>query len=298
MKNKTAFIFPAFITEFTRNEIDFLRKKSIDFDAYINRASEALNIDLPKFSYTSNTYIDNELNSQILAFLFSCAIHDSLKKKGIVPQIVAGYSMGIYASLYAVKSITLEDGVKLIFTAFNLIKELTCTKNYGMVAIVGLPVKDVEYLINQYATDSEIININNEHSLVIAGEKSDNNVVLKKAKDEGALSAINLTVDTPYHSKHLLKYSDSFKKYINTIAIKKAEIPIISTYDQRKFTKVSEIKSELILNLTSKINWYKTMKKLIVDNVSEMYECGAGKDLKKISRFISGDYKMKSIYKI
>ncbi len=40
------------------------------------------------------------------------------------------------------------------------------------------------------------------------------------------------------------------------------------------------------------------MQKLIENNVSEIYECGAGKDLKKISRFIEGNYQMKSIYKI
>ena len=298
MKNKTAFIFPAFITEFTRNEIEFLDKNSIDFNDYLYKASVALNIDLPEFLYNSDVYRNDELNSQLLAYLLSCAFSDILQKKGIIPELIAGYSMGIYASLYAAKSITIEDGAKLIFNAYNLVNDLTRTGIYGMGAIIGLSTEDVENLIKDSASDIEIININNEHSLVIAGKKNDVLLVLKKAKEEGALSTIELTVNTPYHSKYLLKYSDRLENLVDSFSIKETVIPIVSTYDQRIFTQVSEVKKDLVFNLTRKINWYKTMQKLIEKKVSEIYECGAGKDLKKISRFIDGDYMMKSIYKI
>lgn len=297
MSEKTAFVFPAFITEFTKKELDFLSENSIDFNNYLQRVSIALEIDMPEFSYLSNNY-NNELKSQLLAYLFSCAFYDILEQKGIKPQFVAGYSMGIYASLYASKSISLEEGAKFIYTAYNIFSELAETKKFSMGAIIGLTVKDIEYLIEKNAPNTEIINVNNEHSLVVAGKRIDVDLILEKAKEEGAMSSIALTVNTPYHSKYLLKYSESFKKYINTIQICDAEIPIISTYDQREIVKVSEIKSELLFNLTSKINWYKTMHKLLKEGVSIIYECGAGKDLKKISRFIKGNYKMNSIYKI
>lgn len=297
MSEKTAFVFPAFITEFTKKELDFLSENSIDFNNYLQRVSIALEIDMPEFSYLSNNY-NNELKSQLLAYLFSCAFYDILEQKGIKPQFVSGYSMGIYASLYASKSISLEEGAKFIYTAYSIVSELAETKKFSMGAIIGLTVKDIEYLIEKNAPNAEIINVNNEHSLVVAGERIDVDLILEKAKEEGAMSSIALTVNTPYHSKYLLKYSESFKKYINTIQICDAEIPIISTYDQREIVKVSEIKSELLFNLTSKINWYKTMHKLLKEGVSIIYECGAGKDLKKISRFIKGNYKMNSIYKI
>jgi [acyl-carrier-protein] S-malonyltransferase len=297
MSEKTAFVFPAFITEFTKNELDFLRENSIDFNNYLKRVSIALEIDLPEFSYVTNNYT-NELKSQLLAYLFSCAFYDILEKKGIKPEFVAGYSMGIYASLYASKSISLEEGAKFIYTAYSIVSEPEETKKFSMGAIIGLTVMDVGYLIEKNAPDAEIINVNNEHSLVIAGKRIDVDLILEKAKEEGAMSSIALTVNTPYHSKYLLKYSESFKKYISTIHIYDAEIPIISTYDQREIVKESEIRSELLFNLTSKINWYKTMHKLLKEGVSNIYECGAGKDLKKISRFIKGDYQMNSIYKI
>ena len=297
MINKTAFIFPAFITDYTGKELDFLNENKIDFTDYLTRASNVIGYDLPDFSYEYDQYKNNELLSQIIAYLFSCAISDTLEKRNIPTHFFAGYSMGLYASLYSAKVITLTDGIKIIKSAYDLVNELRVSGKYGMGAIIGLSIDDTESLINKNRFETEIININNKHSIVVAGEKNDIQKLLQKARDEGALSAAELIVNTPYHSKYLLKYEETFSTFVNELQIKDPVCPVISTFDQREIIDASEIKKELVLNLTRKINWYKTMQKLIENNVNEIYECGAGKDLKKIARFINGDYKINSIYK-
>lgn len=293
---KTAFIFPAFISEIPHKELKFLDQNNIDLNTYIHKISAALNINLPNFSFDSEDYVKNELYAQLLAYAFSCAFNDIIISKGIKPDFLAGYSMGIYASIYSAKSVDFEDGARLIYHAYKLVEDLTKTKLYGMAAIIGLSINDVHSLIIKYTPDLEIINVNNELSLVLAGKKIDIEIILQKAKDEGAITTAKLTVDTPYHSKYLLKYAEPFSEFIHGISFNEPQIPVISTYDQRKITEITEIKTELIFNLTQKIHWHKTMQKLLENNVTEMYECGAGKDLKKISRFICGEYQMKSIY--
>ena len=248
MKNKTAFIFPAFITDFTGHELEFLKENSVNINSYLQRISKKLNIDLPSFSYNSTIYIDNELYSQLLAYAFSCAIFDVLQKE-ILSNYIAGYSMGIYASLYAANSITLEDGADFIYTAYNILSELAKTKKFGMGAIIGLPIKDVQYIIDESNLEVEIINVNNEHSIVVAGKKEEIKIVLLKSKEEGAMSTVELIVNTPYHSKHLMNFSDLFKNEIEKLKINEAKIPIISTFDQRKIIKTCEIKAELLFNL-------------------------------------------------
>lgn len=296
MESKTAFIFPAFITEFTGKEIDFLESNSINIDHYIKWLAEFLNKELPGFSYNNPFYLE-ELNSQLLAYTMSCTMNNALNKKGITPGFIAGYSMGIYAALYASKSITFELGAELILEAYNLVKHLAEKGSYGMGAIIGLSYIDIENLISINSLSVEIINVNNEHSMVIAGLKADIKSLLEIVKEEGALTTAELTVNTPYHSKYLEKFSEPFSVYLEGIEIKQPTIPIISTYDQRGIISAKEIKKELMLNLTQKINWYKTMQKLIELGVNDMYECGAGKDLKKISRFIHGEYKLRPVYK-
>jgi len=296
-ENKRAFVFPAFITEYTGKEIEFLTTNSIDINTYLQRVANVLNQELPAFSYGSEFYRD-ELNAQLLAYTMSCAMNDALNQKGIFPDFIAGYSMGIYASLYAARSITFEQGAKIIHKAYNIVEELSRSLEYGMGAVIGLSYNDTEKLIKDKSIEVEIININNEHSLVIAGLRKDVKLLLELAREEGALTAAELTVKTPYHSKFLVKYSDPFAEFLKDNDVQHTDYPLISTYDQRMIKSSDEIRPELVYNLTQKINWYKTMQQLIDMGVEEMYECGAGKDLKKISRFIDGDYALISVYKV
>jgi len=297
MKKNLAFIFPAFITDFTGKELLFLESNRSDINKYLHRISGALNLKLPHFTYESYFYRE-ELASQLLAYSFSCAFSDLLKSKGLLPDYVAGYSMGVYASMYASESISFEQGARIIYEAFNLVRKLSETLIYGMGAVIGLTTEDTEALIKSKNLDVEIININNAHSLVVAGKSSDVKELLQDAKIEGALSVAELTVNTPYHSKYLIEYSNDFKNYLDNVCAGAPVIPVISTYNQRVVKSVGDIKTELVFNLTQKINWHKTMQKLIDLGVTEMYECGAGKGLKKISRFIDGDYSLKTVYKI
>lgn len=294
---KKAYIFPAFITEFTGKEISFLEDYDVDINKYLSDISSSLNIELPKFSYEHEFYKE-ELNSQLIAYCFSCAFSDILKSKQIIPDYIAGYSMGIYASLYASGSISFIQGVQIIFKAYNMVKTLSEKTLYGMGAVVGLTYSELNELILENNYNLEIINTNNEHSLVIAGKRKDLKELLNTAKNEGAFSTGELTVNTPYHSRFIKQFTDPFKSYLDQVNISDGNIPIISTYDQRQVSEMSDIKSELVLNLTETINWQKTMLKLIDLGVEEMCECGAGNDLKKISRFIKGNYKIKSVYKI
>src|SRR6056297_2491121 len=298
MNNKTAFIFPAFITSFTHKEIEFLGKNNFYLNQYLKRASIILDVDLPDFDYDTDFYQKDEFLSQIIAYTFSCAFSDLLIQKGIKANYIAGYSMGIYASLYSSKSVRFDDGIRIINEAFRLVREINPGNNFGMGSIVGLTFSDVNEQISKYQLKTEIININNERSLVIAGLKQDIQKLLEIAKDEGAFSWSELTVNTPYHSKYLRKVKEPFRNFISNIKIMDARIPVISTFNQREIIDASAIRQELVYNLTEKINWHKTMQKLLNNGVSVFYECGAGKDLNKIARFIKGDYVVKSVSKI
>lgn len=295
--DNTAFIFPAFITEYTKKELHFLENNKVNINDYILKVSKLLKEELPEFTYDELDYKKNELYSQLIAYCFSCAFSDILHKKGIKFNFAAGYSMGIYASLYAVKSISFETGVKLIYNAYKIVQEITVSRKYGMGAIVGLTVDDVNKLITDLNLTCNVINTNNQHSIVVAGLGNDIRILIENSRIEGAMSASELTVNTPYHSKFLLKYANQFKDYIKTVNIEVAKVPLISTFNQRTIMSKDDLKSELVINLTERINWFKTMQQLLGYGVKQFYEVGAGKDLKKIARFIDGDYKLKSVYK-
>lgn len=230
---------------------------------------------MPDFDYNTDVYQKDEFLSQIIAYTFSCAFNDLLIQKGIKADYIAGYSMGIYASLYSSQSIGFDDGLKIISEVYYLANEVRVTEKFGMGSVVGLSIKDVQKLINKYSLKIEVININNDRSIVVSGIRIDIRKFLDLTQQEGAFSVSELIVQTPYHSTYLKKIRDCFYHFICDVEIKAAKIPLLSTFDQRKIIKPLEIRKELVYNLTERINWYKTMQKLLEKEVSLFYECGA-----------------------
>lgn len=293
-----AFVFPAFITNYTGKELSFLSDNGIGVRKYLDVASEVLGKELPAFDYTEEIYQKDELLSQFIAYIFACSINDALNLKKIFPKYVAGYSMGIYAALYASKAIDFKTGLEIILKAFNTVKEIGKEGTYGMGSTIGLTTDDIHSIISKNILDIEIININNSHSIVSAGRKEDIKKFVEIAIEEGAMSANELIVNVPYHSKYLTKYSGSFKAIIDSVSINHAKYPLISTYNHKECVTSIDLKQDLLFNLTERINWYKTMQSMLSLGVNEVIETGAGKDLSKMARFIEGNYAMKSIYKI
>jgi [acyl-carrier-protein] S-malonyltransferase len=288
----TGFIFPAFVSEYSGNEPEILRRYSDDFDVLLKKASVHLGIDLTTFDIFHNNFQDHELNTQFISYIFSCAVSNLLKSKQTVPEYISGYSMGLYAALYCGQAITFTEGLDLIRKAFDLMKESTKKIDTSMGSIVGLSKEDILGLI----ADKEgviLANTNGTYTFMVSGIKSEILEVLVNAKKEGALHASLMNVTCPYHTSLLGKASVKFRDYIlQQIIVKYSAIPIVSGIDQRIFSDRDEIIRELTANMDTQINWLKTMEKMLELNISRFVECGAGTSLYKIGKFIKGDFKI------
>lgn len=297
-RHKTAFIFPAFVREYIGSETDTVYSLNGNLDELLEKASRAVDPELIHFNIHNNHFIDDELRSQYIAYIYSCCISDILQKKGIIPDYVAGYSMGLYAALYHCKSIDFETGLKLICNAFRIIHKYTNGKVYGMGVIGGLERDDIEKLRDKYAPAVEVINKNSTRTYVISGPAGEIHQFLEQALNEGAMHSKLLNVTSPYHSSFLDKASAAFAEYLEHIEIRAPENFVVSAIDQRPVNSIDMVKEELIDNIHSKIHWYKTFCFMLDKDVKTFIECGAGKTLYKISRFIDGDFKVYPITKL
>lgn len=150
MDQQFGFIYPAFINEFSDQEVSNYKELGIDIDSYLNHASELLNQDFSVEAITKNNFPYNELSPQVLAYCLSCSVTDFLKNKLGNPSIIAGYSMGLYAALYCGNAITFQNGLIIIKAAFELMKESAGDNKYGVATIVGLDRADINKILNRF----------------------------------------------------------------------------------------------------------------------------------------------------
>jgi [acyl-carrier-protein] S-malonyltransferase len=87
-----------------------------------------------------------------------------------------------------------------------------------------------------------------------------------------------------------------FTKYLDSVKIQDPACPLISTMDQRTINSSSGVVRDLADNICRNINWLNTMTRMIEAGIDTFIECGPGKSLYKISKFIDGMFEVYTVH--
>jgi len=289
--NNLAFIFPAFTREYTDHPGVKLAGFASHFHAALNTAAAKVDPSLTNFSFAGSTLPEDELCTQYITYIYSCAASSLLRNSGFTPAMNAGYSMGIYASLFDAGSISFETGLELIRLAYQSLMGAIGSQSFGMASLIGLSGRDIHHLIDQSNLKIEITNQNASHSFVVSGHRDDILKLLELAKEEGALHMRDLEVSIPYHSSYLKEGALLFGDQISHLEIKYPGNRIISLIDQTFLTNPEIIRQELINNLFYALNWFRTKQVMLESRISVFVECGPSKGLVKNSKFVDGNFR-------
>lgn len=288
-KKKTASIFPAFGCKYLGNERSILEDMSPDLKELLGRAGDAVGLSGDLLAGSPYGDFSDELISQYAVYLYGCAVSHILKRSGVHSDYTAGYSMGLYAALYHAECITFEQGLECIRVAYGLIRNTASKHDFGMGLISGLPLADVKELVSR-SDDLEIINANNRHSFLVSGYDENVRHVLAAARVHGALNIQHLAFRSPYHSRFMNEAAESFREYCSGIRIYDPIYRLVSSVDRRVVTTGDEVLADLADNINHAINWHETMSCMIAGGVDAFIECGPGKSLYKMAKFIEGDF--------
>jgi malonyl CoA-acyl carrier protein transacylase len=286
--NHLAFVFPAFTSDYTDHPGMNMPGFTDRFSDLLHHAAKSFDPELAVFSFSGKTFLDDELRTQILTYLYSCTVSSILRNNGIAPKMNAGYSMGIYAALFDAGAISFDTGLNLIRTAYHSLHNSLNNRIFGMGALIGLDAWDIQQLIDQSSFRIEITNQNASHSFVVSGFNEDVKELLALAREEGALHTRDLAVSVPYHSGYLKEGAMDFASQSSQMEIGAPKTPVISLIDQISLTTPEIIRRELFRNLFQPLNWLRTMQVMIEHQVLQCYECGPSRGLSKNAKFVSG----------
>jgi [acyl-carrier-protein] S-malonyltransferase len=291
----TAFIFPAFANDYSDHPGQVLPGFEEHFTALLRVAAKAVDPPLSEFSFSGTTYLDDELRTQYLTYIYSCAASSILRKQGYAPSVSAGFSMGIYAALHDAGVISFVTGLELIRLAYISLRSSLRNKDYGMCTIIGLSLEDILQLISQKLLPVEITNQNAPHSFVVSGAREGIVQLIDLAKEEGALHTRDLGVSVPYHSPVLQEGAMDFAQQISHLNFSTPLNRIISLVDQKILTSRESMREEVIQNLYHELNWYTTQRIMLEQGITLFVECGPSSGLVKNARFIDGNYRFQSL---
>lgn len=204
------------------------------------------------------------------------------------PDMTAGHSLGEFSALVAAGAMNFEDGLKLVSARAQAMQAACEAEPSTMAAILGLEDKVVEEVCD--AVDGVVVaaNYNCPGQLVISGAVDAINTACEKATEAGAKRALVLPVGGAFHSPLMEPARASLAEAIENTEISSPNCPVYQNVTATGVTDPSEIKANLIAQLTAPVRWTQTMKNMIADGCAEVVEVGPGKVLqglfKKVDR--------------
>ena len=198
------------------------------------------------------------------------------------PSMVAGHSLGEFSALVAAGALSFEDGLKLVYARATAMQKACEAAPGTMAAVIGLPDEKIEEVCKECSTPGNIVvpaNYNCPGQLVISGNVDAINQACEKLKAAGAKRALPLKVGGAFHSPLMQPAKEELQKAIEATEFSAPKCPVYQNVDGKPHTDASEIKANLIAQLTSSVRWTYSVQNMIADGADDFTECGPGKAL-------------------
>ena len=289
-----AYIFPGQGAQFSGMGKDLFENSKTAYELF-NNANEILGFKISDVMFNGSAEDLKQTSvTQPAIFLHSVILAMS-KEIEISPAMVAGHSLGEFSALVINKSISFEDGLKLVSIRANAMQK-ACENNPGtMAAVLGLEDKLVENVCS--AVDGVVVaaNYNCPGQLVISGELNAIELACEKLKEIGARRALVLPVGGAFHSPLMEEAKRELENAINETVFSDPICPIYQNVSGLPYSSEIEIKENLISQLTRPVKWTQSITKMVEDGAKEFIEVGPGRVLQGLVRKINGDINSSSL---
>ena len=289
-----AYIFPGQGAQFSGMGKDLFENSKTAYELF-NNANEILGFKISDVMFNGSAEDLKQTSvTQPAIFLHSVILAMS-KENEISPAMVAGHSLGEFSALVINKSISFEDGLKLVAIRANAMQK-ACENNPGtMAAVLGLEDKLVEKVCSEVKGTVVAANYNCPGQLVISGELNAIELACEKLKEIGARRALVLPVGGAFHSPLMEEAKRELENAINETIFSDPICPIYQNVSGLPYSSEIEIKENLISQLTSPVKWTHSINQMVEDGAKEFIEVGPGRVLQGLVRKINGDINSSSL---
>ncbi len=227
-------------------------------------------------------------NTQPAILTVSVAAFRALEKRNIVPDFVAGHSLGEYSALVSAGGLDFPAAVKLVRARGKYMQEAVPASEGAMAAILGIGPADVADICKK-AADGEVVspaNLNSPEQTVISGTAAAVKRAVEIASQNGAKRAVILPVSAPFHCALMMPAQKRLEVDLKAARFNGLKFPLITNVDAEAITTGDEAREALIRQVTAPVRWLDSVREMIEAGVTVFVEVGPGKVLSGLLRQI------------
>ena len=210
------------------------------------------------------------------------------------PDMVAGHSLGEFSALVANRTLSFEDGLRLV-SQRAMAMQKACDANPGtMAAIINLPDEKIKSICDSISEVVIPANFNCPGQVVISGSIKGVEEACEKMKEAGAKRALPLKVGGAFHSPLMEPAREELADAIQKTKFVRGICPIYQNVTGQAVNDPEIIKSNLIKQLTAPVYWTQTMENMIAAGVNQVVEVGPGTVLQGLFRKMNSNIELSS----
>jgi len=282
-----AYIFPGQGSQFSGMGKDLYENSSLAKDLF-EKGNEILGFNISKFMFSGTEEDLKQTKVTQPAIFLHSVILALCSKKTFDPKMVAGHSLGEFSALVANKTLSFEDGLRLVYQRATAMQKACEAEPSTMAAIIGLSGEVIENVCNEINEVVVPANYNCPGQIVISGSIAGVDQACSLLKEAGARMALKLPVGGAFHSPLMDSASESLSEAIYNTEFSKPNCPIYQNVNASSVTNPKEIQQNLVLQLTAPVKWTQTIENMITAGASSFTEVGPGNVLqglvKKLDR--------------
>jgi len=202
----------------------------------------------------------------------------SLSEHGVM---AAGHSLGEYAALAAVGSLSIIDAAKLLRQRGDAMQSAVPAGEGAMAAVLGADELQIESILDE-AKLSGLVQIANDNApgqIVISGAVAAVDAAIAIAKAAGLRRAIKIPVSAPFHCDLMAPAAAVMQEALAATQICDAAIPVYCNVTAAAETNAVKLRENLVAQVTARVRWRESLVAMSNAGAQKFVELGTGKIL-------------------
>ena len=230
-------------------------------------------------------------NTQPCLFAMELAAARTLIEKGLVPDAVAGFSLGEVVAATVSGVFDDETGFRLVCKRGELMQREAERFDTSMAAVVKLTPEQVQELCRHYSAVYPV-NFNCPGQITVSGLSSQMADFFADVKAVGG-RAIPLKVKGAFHSPFMNQAAKDFAEELARAEVKERTVTLYSNMTAELYGEnIAELLSQQICN---PVQWERIIRNMLADGIDTFIEIGPGKTLTNMIKKIHAEAKAVSV---
>ncbi|HET6438498.1 MAG TPA: ACP S-malonyltransferase [Anaeromyxobacter sp.] len=217
-------------------------------------------------------------NTQPCILAVSAAAAAVLAGQGLLPDLVAGHSLGEYSALVAVGAITAAEAARAVRARGRFMQEAVPPGEGAMSAVIGLAPAQVAEICAAVAVEIgkpvSPANYNEPGQTVIAGSAAAVEAAGVRLKAAGAKRVLPLPVSAPFHSELMTPVRARLEPVLRAIAFRTPACPVVTNVEARPNADPARMVPLLVEQVTAPVRWTECVQELARQGVTRLVEVG------------------------